>query len=83
MAIQTGQTVSLIGGDSGVVEHIYDCGGDHRQYQVNINGTLTWVRPDVINEIRLEQQQNPSCHYCGMPASGWGIFGEPICQECR
>lgn len=22
------------------------------------------------------------CHYCGMPATGWGFFDEPVCEDC-
>ena len=22
------------------------------------------------------------CHYCGMPSTGYGPFGEPACGEC-
>ena len=83
MAIKIGETVHLMGGDSGTVQHIYDCGGDHRQYQIEINGRLTWVRADVINEVRLEQQSNPICHYCGMPATDWDLFGAPVCKDCQ
>jgi hypothetical protein len=24
----------------------------------------------------------PSCHYCGMPATGFGFFDEPVCGGC-
>lgn len=24
----------------------------------------------------------PSCHYCGMPATGFGFFDERVCAEC-
>lgn len=23
-----------------------------------------------------------SCHYCGMPATSFGFFDEPVCREC-
>ena len=23
-----------------------------------------------------------TCHYCGQPATGFGVFGEPACTEC-
>ena len=37
--------------------------------------------------IRLEQEQAKRerqlyCHYCGLPATGFGFFGEPVCEEC-
>ena len=22
------------------------------------------------------------CHYCGMPATDFGFFGEPVCDDC-
>ncbi len=24
----------------------------------------------------------PTCHYCGQPATGIGFFGEPVCDDC-
>ena len=24
-----------------------------------------------------------SCHYCGLPATGFGFFDEPVCGECK
>lgn len=24
----------------------------------------------------------PRCHYCGLPATGIGFFGEPVCDDC-
>ena len=75
--IRIGQTVHLMGGDSGTVEQIY--GGD--AYQIRIGEALTWVRAGVINELKRTQRE--SCHYCGMPASDVGFFGEPVCRECR
>ena len=23
-----------------------------------------------------------NCHYCGCPATGWGFFDEPVCEDC-
>lgn len=34
----------------------------------------------MIDEAKSAQQ--PSCHYCGMPATSAGFFDEPICSEC-
>ena len=31
---------------------------------------------------KLIDSLKPSCHYCGMPATGHGFFGEPACSEC-
>jgi hypothetical protein len=29
------------------------------------------------------RQTGPVCHYCGMPATALGFFGEPVCAGCR
>ncbi len=31
---------------------------------------------------KLKSASQPACHYCGMPATGHGFFGEPACSEC-
>jgi len=80
--IQTGQTVHLMGGDSGTVKKIRQMSAG-AAYQIEIDGQLSWVGSAVIEELRLEQQYNPSCHYCGMPATDWDTFNAPICADCR
>jgi len=80
--IQTGQTIHLMGGDSGTVQDIRDM-SEGKAYQVEIDGELHWVGESVIKEAQLEQQSKPVCHYCGMPATDWGFFGAPVCSDCR
>lgn len=36
--------------------------------------------PERATEMIYKLQ--PACHYCGMPATGHGFFGEPACSEC-
>lgn len=31
---------------------------------------------------RPRVQRGEACHYCGMPATGIGSFGEPVCDDC-
>jgi hypothetical protein len=33
------------------------------------------VKPSELSKSR-------SCHYCGMPATGFGFFDEPVCADC-
>jgi hypothetical protein len=29
-----------------------------------------------------KEEDDFSCHYCGMPAKSFGFFEEPVCEEC-
>jgi len=82
MTIKVGQTVHLMGGDSGTVEDIFK-NVYGMAYKVNVDGHPTWVGEDVVQEVVLNHQNHPTCHYCGMPATNWGFFNEPVCNECR
>ena len=31
---------------------------------------------------RVAGQTTDVCHYCGMPATRWGSFGERVCDDC-
>lgn len=31
---------------------------------------------------RVAGQTTNVCHYCGMPATRWGSFGERVCNDC-
>lgn len=33
-------------------------------------------------EPHRQNDDNTSCHYCGMAATNVGFFGEPVCDEC-
>jgi len=82
MEIKVGQTIHLIGGDSGTVEEIFQNLYGYA-FKVNIGGEASWVGEAVVNEIALSKQIHPTCHYCGMSATNWGFFNEPVCRECN
>ena len=41
-----------------------------------------------LGRVPVTPQPNPAtpqhenCHYCGLRATGWGSFGEPVCDDC-
>ena len=42
-----------------------------------------WSPPNLSSRvIEPRKQQRAACHYCGLPATSFGFFGEPICPEC-
>jgi hypothetical protein len=30
----------------------------------------------------ISEKKSFSCHYCGMPATSFGFFSEPVCKGC-
>ena len=37
----------------------------------------------IAERERAEKRaEDACCHYCGLPATGIGFFGEPACEEC-
>ena len=53
---------------------------DGRDEQARLN------RPTNLRQLRKSTTTNDNddfvCHYCGMPATGFGPFDEPACPEC-
>jgi len=39
-------------------------------------------RVPVTPRAKPAAPKHESCHYCGLPATGWGFFGEPVCDDC-
>ncbi len=38
---------------------------------------------DVVSVSPVQpKRERATCHYCGMPATGFGFFNEPVCREC-
>lgn len=36
----------------------------------------------AARETAENRAQSQSCHYCGLPATDIGSFGEPVCSGC-
>lgn len=41
-----------------------------------------FVRMFPLRTTSRAQETRATCHYCGMPATGIGFFGEPVCDNC-
>jgi len=48
---------------------------------VNVPGEISVKAASRLID-KAKRAQKPSCHYCGMPATGFCFFGEPACSEC-
>lgn len=55
--------------------------------QAAVSPTLSNAEYQIAMAARAPEpmrrnDDNFSCHYCGMPAKNIGFFGEPVCSEC-
>ena len=55
--------------------------GGHVDYWSPLNDLMNSC--EVLQRAPVEDDGRPSCHYCGMPATHIGFFGEHVCNECR
>jgi hypothetical protein len=39
-------------------------------------------RDAAVAAFTPKKSAHATCHYCGMSATGYGPFGEPVCHEC-
>lgn len=35
-----------------------------------------------VEPAPISDSDSDRCHYCGMPATGFGFFDEPACPDC-
>ena len=51
---------------------------------IQVQGDWWLATNDLENSYEVVEQRDEQlrCHYCGMPASSFGFFDEPICREC-
>ena len=98
MNVQVGDRVSVFASimgreywGEGVVERVLQNNTTGEPYVQLDDGSYWAVRNDLLTRCEVteraiqSQQRRDSglcCHYCGMPAVGFGFFDEPVCREC-
>ncbi len=50
-----------------------------RDLGVSVQDVIDVIYGTEKTEKKMEEMY---CHYCGLPATSFGFFDEPICPEC-
>jgi len=62
--------------------HISETVGNSPEDAVSWFSQSITERYEVVGAEEIKADNAPRCHYCGMKATSFGFFDEPVCPEC-